>query len=296
MKLSFLSALFLLVMVQGVALPASAYYSLGTPDGYVNDYADLLTDTEEAVLEAKLSAHEASTTIELAVVTIQSLGVDTIEGFAVSLFADWGIGKKGTDNGALLLIASEDRAMRIEVGYGLEGDLTDAQTYWIINDGIKPAFQGGSYSQGINDAVDSILLATSGGTLPMPTNQSPFSSGPGEIPEELILVGVGVLYAGLRFLASTKSFWLGGVLGALIGGFIGFLTGQLTAIFIFGSILGLFGLIVDLFASGGGGSGGGSGGGRSSSMSSDRSGGFGGGRSGGFGGGRSGGGGSSGRW
>ena len=100
----------------------------------------MISAEQKQTLETKLSQFEKDTSNELSVVTIEDLKGDTIENFAVKLFEDWGIGKKDKDNGVLLLIAKNDRQMKIEVGYGLEGALTDAQSFWIIQNVMRPAF------------------------------------------------------------------------------------------------------------------------------------------------------------
>ena len=88
--------------------------------GYVNDYAEIISPAVEVELETRLENFTASTGNELAVVTLSSLEGDTVENVAVALFGQWGIGQKGKDNGVLLLIAPNERELRIEVGYGLE--------------------------------------------------------------------------------------------------------------------------------------------------------------------------------
>ena len=123
---------------------AQAYYSL-EPQGHVNDYANLLSSNERESLEAKLASFQNETSTELAVVIIDSLQEDTIDGFAVELFEDWGIGSQENDNGILLLIALEERKLRIEVGYGLEGASTDIQSGQIIRNTLTPAFKEESY-------------------------------------------------------------------------------------------------------------------------------------------------------
>ena len=96
-----------------------AYFSLGEPEGFVTDQADLLTLEQEERLEEKLVSWQQETSHEIALVTIKSLEGDTIENFTVKLFEEWGIGQKEKDNGLLLLVAKEERSIRIEVGYGL---------------------------------------------------------------------------------------------------------------------------------------------------------------------------------
>lgn len=156
--------LFTTIFLLGSVLSnAYAYTSPGSPTGFVNDYAQLLSAEQESNLESKLQSYETSNSNEIALVTIPNLGGDTIENFAVKLFEEWGIGKKNQDNGVLVLVAIEERQMRIEVGYGLEPDLTDAQSHWIIENILVPAFREQLYYDGLDAAVDKIM-AVLGGT------------------------------------------------------------------------------------------------------------------------------------
>lgn len=277
---------------------AQAYISPGSPTGFVNDYADILTAEQEANLESRLGALAAGEGSEMAIVSIPNLGADTVENYAVSLFAEWGIGKKATDNGLLLLVAVEEREMRIEVGYGLEGTITDAQAYWIIRDVITPVFKNGDYYTGISGAVDKVSEAITGSiVLPSATEQDTSNSRETEPGSLMNLLGVVpfLLFGFLGFLASTKSYWFGGVAGAVIGVFFGFILGgtpKTTLVVV--SFFALLGLVFDYLLSRHGGSGSGRGGTGGFGTGGFGSGGSG--SSGGFGGGSSGGGGASGRW
>ena len=144
--LKLLSGVFLLI-----PFVVFAYQNPGIPTGFVNDFAEMLTAEQRQSLEKKINDFEKTTGNELSVVTVSGLGGDTIENFAVKLFEDWGIGKKNKDNGVLLLIARDERQFRIEVGYGLEGALTDARSFWITQNILRPAFQKGDYYGGISD-------------------------------------------------------------------------------------------------------------------------------------------------
>ncbi len=135
-----------------------AYHSPGKPTGFVNDFAAILTEQQREALATKLAQLERETGVEFAVVLIENLGGDTIEKFAVKLFEEWGIGKKGHDNGLLLLIALADRKMRFEVGYGLEGVVPDAIAYRIINEKLKPAFKQHDFYGGIAEAFQEVEL------------------------------------------------------------------------------------------------------------------------------------------
>lgn len=272
--------------------PALAYVSPGQATGFVNDFAPVLTNEQRQTLEQKLKKFNADTSNEISVVFIKNLGGDTVENFASELFKDWGLGQKDKDNGILVLIAIEDRQMRLEVGYGLEGALTDAQSSWIINQVLKPAFRQNDYYGGVDQAVDKIIAATQGEYLPEAAASPDLQFSLDWIWFIFfIFIWLGAI------LGRSKSWWLGGVLGAIIALVIILTKGLLYFGLVSLIVLVPFGLFFDFLVSRkyqqakaqgkhvpwwiGGGRGGG---------------GFGGGGFGGFGGGSSGGGGASGRW
>lgn len=278
------------------AFPVSAYFNPGQPSGFVNDFAGVLNSEQKQALESKLVQFEKDSSNEIAVAIIKSLEGDTIENFAVELFKDWGIGKKKNDNGVLILVAIDDRQMRIEVGYGLEGALTDAQSYWIINDVMKPAFRNNDYYGGIDQAVDKIMAATRGEYVPSASADSS-SQQKSNVNYQYIFYFIIFGFVWLAsILGRSKSWWAGGIVGAVIGIIIGIIKGFIFLGIISIAILIPLGLLFDFLVSrqyqksktsgyipwwiggGKGGSGGGFGG------------------FGGFGGGGSGGGGASGRW
>lgn len=123
------------------------------PQGYVNDYAGVISAKVKDEIAALLRQIEEKTTAQIAVVTVKTTAPDTIEQYSVGLAQAWGIGKKGKDNGILLLVATEDRRVRIEVGYGLEGTVTDLRSKIIIEDLMVPAFRKGGYDLGIASGV-----------------------------------------------------------------------------------------------------------------------------------------------
>lgn len=126
------------------------------PRGYVNDFANIIPDEREAVLEQSLRDYEAQTTIELAVVTTPSLDGKEIEDYSTELFREWGVGKQGADNGVLIVIAPEERKYRVAVGYGLEGDLTDADASIIAQDSLVTAFRAGDFAGGVETLTQKI--------------------------------------------------------------------------------------------------------------------------------------------
>ncbi len=191
-----------------------AYQSPGRPQGLVSDFAELLPPAEQASLESQLEAYRQASGNELAVVTIASLGGDTIENFANELFAEWGIGGAKQDTGALLLVARDDRELRIEVGYGLEGDLTDAESSLIINRLITPRFKEGNYAAGITAGVEAIIKTLGGESV-----AAEAQSDANPLFDLLGQFGIWIflpLFWLVSILARSKSWWAGGVLGALV--------------------------------------------------------------------------------
>ncbi|MBX4195600.1 TPM domain-containing protein [Candidatus Parcubacteria bacterium] len=266
-----------------------AYVSPGSPRGYVNDFAGMLSSGTVSSLEQSLSRFENQSGAEIAIVTVPNLGGDTVENYAVKLFEEWNIGKSTEDNGLLLLISRDDRQIRIEVGYGLEPIVTDIESGRIIREIITPAFQNGNYDEGVTQAVARFESDIGDGTAPPEDNNSPEFGWAGGI---LYFIFFTLTVLG-SILGRSKSWWAGGVIGAGLAVILGFFFSLKAAIFA-GVFLIPIGLLFDFLVSrsyqkhkdggpkppwffGGGGGGG--------------HGGFG-----GFGGGSSGGGGASGRW
>lgn len=280
-------------------LPTSsfAYTSPGKPVGLLNDFAKVLSAQDSVTIGQKLIDLNKLTSAQVTVVTIPNLGNETIETYAVKLFQEWGIGVKGKDNGLLIIVAPNDHEARIEVGYGLEGTVTDLQAGNIVNKVMLPAFKSGDYGAGISGAVD----AVSGIILADPSVVAEYSQSTqnNSSPFTYFFFGIIILNILAKFLGKTKSWWLGGVLGGVVGIVIGLIWGFFYLGIVSIVILTILGLIFDYFVSKnppGSGGGGGFwpiffGGGRGDGFGGSGGGGFG-----GFGGGGSGGGGASGRW
>ncbi|MEK7099741.1 MAG: TPM domain-containing protein, partial [Patescibacteria group bacterium] len=126
-------------------------------DGPVNDYANIIPDDREAILEQKILDYEKITSVEIAVVTTPSLEDDSIENYANTLFNTWGIGQKALDNGVLILVAPTEREYRIEVGRGLEDRLTDAASDALGRETLPDAFRAGDYAGGIENLTGGII-------------------------------------------------------------------------------------------------------------------------------------------
>ena len=171
--------------------------------GRVVDEAGLLSAGDRAALTETLAALEAKTTDQLVVVTLKSLQGTAVEDYGYQLGRHWQIGQKDKNNGVLLIVAPNDRVVRIEVGYGLEGTLTDALTKVIIETAILPRFRTGDYAGGIQSGVASIAQALTGDTAGWQPRTgrgaTPAVRQPGadELPVGgvivMILLGVGLL-------------------------------------------------------------------------------------------------------
>jgi len=131
------------------------------PPRLVNDFADVLSDAQEQALEQKLIGYEDSTSNQVAIVLVKNLDGDDVADYAVKLALKWGIGSK-KNNGVLLLAAIDDKKSRIEVGYGLEGVLTDLTTKRILTEDLKPSFKQSQYYEGLDLATTHIIQATKG--------------------------------------------------------------------------------------------------------------------------------------
>src|SRR5579859_1209880 len=127
--------------------------------GYVNDFAHVLSPNATVSLNAKLGSLDQKTTDQVAVVTVNTTQPETIEDYSIHLADQWKVGQKGKDNGVIMLFAMKDHRMRIEVGRGLEGDLTDIQSKHIQTDIITPEFKQGHYEAGITKGVDAVIAA-----------------------------------------------------------------------------------------------------------------------------------------
>lgn len=164
--------------------------------GRVTDNAQILSDDTIKNIGDLLKAHEEKTTNQIAVLTVASLDGTGIEEYANKVFNTWKLGQKGKNNGVLILVAPKDRRMRIEVGYGLEGTLTDGMAGGIIRDIITPHFKSGDYNKGVEEGVRAVVTVLEGGKVPQTLKgdaavekSSDFLKGPDLSITERILIG-----------------------------------------------------------------------------------------------------------
>ena len=157
-----------------IVLPVSMALAQSTPEfpelsGRVVDNADMLSPSTESQITQMLQAHEQGTTEQVVVVTVPDLQGYPIEDYSYQLGRHWGIGQKGEDNGALLVVAQQERKIRIEVGYGLEGRLTDAASATIINQIMTPAFQQDQFELGVLNGAAAMVKVLGGEPLAVPS-------------------------------------------------------------------------------------------------------------------------------
>lgn len=147
--------------------------------GRVTDNAQILSADTSRVLTDLFKAHEDRTGNQIAILTVPSLDGESIEDYAVRVFKTWKLGQKDKDNGILIVVAPQDRRMRIEVGYGLEGDLTDGTAGQIIRNIMTPKFKTGDYSGGIADGARAVVMVLEGKNPPDLANAPPNSGSSG---------------------------------------------------------------------------------------------------------------------
>ncbi|HEX3127644.1 MAG TPA: TPM domain-containing protein [Thermoanaerobaculia bacterium] len=184
-----------LILLLLVLAPPLAALDVPFLSGRVNDLANLIPADARQRIEQKLAAFEQQTGAQVAVLTIPSLEGEPIEDFSLRVAEAWKLGQKGKDNGVLFLIAQQDRRMRIEVGYGLEGDLTDLETNQIMDNVVAPYFRNGDFGGGIEHGVDAILAKLQGQEVAAPdTGGGQQVRSPGGIGSMFVL-GVFALMA-----------------------------------------------------------------------------------------------------
>jgi len=220
------------------ALFASAQEPVPRLTGHVIDQAGTLSDEQKAGLEQTLAAFETRKGSQLAVLIVRSTAPEPIEQYALRVAEQWKLGRKKVDDGAILVIAKEDRALRVEVGYGLEGALNDATCERIIDEVIVPRFAQQDFAGGIAAGVDRIIRVIDGEPLPAPQRRQgaqDLRDIPQVVPVIVVLALVfgGVLRAALGRLpgalvtgglVATVTWWLAGALWlALAAGLIALL-------------------------------------------------------------------------
>lgn len=223
-KIKKLALFFAIILIFPISIVFGAVQDIKNPKdiqpvGFFNDFTNTIAPDSRQDIERTLSTYSAQTTNQIVVVMIDTLGEQDLSQYTNELFRDWGIGGKEKNNGVLFLIAKSDRKMRMEVGYGLEGDLTDIETKHIQDDIVAPFFGKGDYFSGINAGVDAMI---SGIGTELNTNSANNVSTV-NILEKHFMTAFYIFLIFISFLVSTlaksKSWWAGGVVGA-IGGIV----------------------------------------------------------------------------
>jgi uncharacterized protein len=201
------------------------------PNGWVNDFAGILKESTRQQLAQDITVLEHRTSVEVAVVTVPSLDGETVEMYANKLFKEWGIGKKGKDNGVLILVAPRERHMRIEVGYGLEPYLPDGLAGEVIRRQMLPAFKLKDYDRGVIDGTERVIaiIGEHKTVPPAPSMAEDYRSR--SIGEKIVIfivfsfmavIGFGIL--GMGVSDKSVSLILGGLLfggGVFVGAYYG---------------------------------------------------------------------------
>ena len=205
-----------LMVVVAMMFAALSAWALDVPPltGRVVDLAHVLPAETAAALTGQLEAHETKTGNQVAVLILSSLEGESVEEYSHRVATTWRLGQKGTDNGALLLIALKERKLRIEVGYGLEGTLTDLRSAHIIRNEIVPRFRAGDIPSGIQAGVEAILK-TIEGTYSAPEPRIPSYSADETISRVVIAVVVGLVF-GLVLSGIHRA------VGPIVGGILSF--------------------------------------------------------------------------
>lgn len=200
----FLAAVFL----WGCAPSARALEIPPKPATYMSDRAEMISPQTQANLERRLAVFDSQTSNQIVVATFPSLENESLEDFSIRLAEAWKPGQKEKDNGVILIIFKDERALRIEVGYGLEGVLTDAQADLIIRQVIVPSFKRDDYDEGISQGVQAIMGAVAregfsgtqqGGELTAQEIAALRAQGKTALMMILFLIGVLCVLDGIRY-------------------------------------------------------------------------------------------------
>jgi uncharacterized protein len=274
----------LLLIVLGLSLPAHIaaaaddLVKIPALTARVTDLTNTLSTAERQALETKLAAWETQTGNQLAVLMLPSTKPEAIASFGIRLAEAWKIGRKGKDNGAVFIIAKDDRKSRIEVGYGLEGVLTDVTSRRILAETVAPYFKNNQFAQGIDAGVDQIIAVVNKGEpladAPPVQSQSPPRHSGGGISFDTIFILLFVVVpvvggilrrmfgkaigstVGAGIIGAAAWFFAGSLLIAIIAAVVAFIV-----MIAFGMGGGLIGRGGGVFIPGGGGGGGFGGGG-----------------------------------
>ena len=226
----------------------SFIYSLDVPTlkGYVNDYADMISSTTENEIESKLKSLEETDSTQIVFLTIPSLEGEALEEYSIKVAETWKIGQKNKDNGAIFLVSKNDRKMRIEVGYGLEGVITDLLAGRIIDNVAAPYFRNGEMDKGFIAVADA-LIGSSKGEYTADKLPSAKKTKEGTFPSIVFILIIVFWFNFSRIFPKGIRGILGGIFGFIIVLIFGIISGLAIVGLIILCIIGfIFGLIFTL--------------------------------------------------
>lgn len=249
-----------LIIATLLGLVISSAFALDVPklQGYVNDYADMMSPQAKAQLENELKNFDQTDSTQIVILTVPSLEGEVIEDFGIKVAEVWKIGQKGKDNGVIFLVSKQDRKLRIEVGRGLEGQLTDLMAGRIIDLVVKPRFKRGDYDGGFMAGVAALIDATRGEFKADGSHRAQKRESSSRLFTFLIFIGIAVVFLGSISRALGA---VGGALGLPLSVFLASISVGLFGFLILAIIGVVAGLLLPaLFSSGGRGGGFGPGG------------------------------------
>ncbi len=249
MSLRRLFALCLLLLASTWALAQQALPVPKLTD-YVTDQAGIFDPAQKQALEAKLQALDARTGSQVVVLTVPTLGNEVLEDYAIRVAESNQVGRKKLSDGVLLLVVPNDRKVRIEVGYGLEGAIPDATAIRVIQEYMAPKFRAGDYAGGINDAVDALDKLIVGEQLPAPVADNRPASGEGGGNWLFALIAAFIVAQVVRAIFGGTP---AGIRALFAGGAAGGIAWLLSTVLLVGGIGAFIGFIIGLMGSGGGG-------------------------------------------
>lgn len=214
----------LIIVAMLIALSFSSHtgFALEVPpapslDAPIVDATDTLSSEQIATLNQQIQDSRQQKAYEFAILMIPSLQNESLENYSLKVARTWGVGSADKDNGVLLLIVKDDQRIRIEVGRGLEGDLTDIEAGRIIRNSIAPLFQKGDYFSGISQGVQNIAAQVEGRPEWDNSLKSANQLSSEETVSGMLFIALPLVSWFFAIMARTKSWWLGGAVGAIIG-------------------------------------------------------------------------------
>lgn len=242
--LSVFSFVLAVALLFAFARPAHADIAVPQLTGRVVDQTGTLSSAEIATLSQKLRDFENRKGSQLAVLIVPTTQPETIEQFSIRVAEAWKIGRKKVDDGAILIVAKNDRHLRIEVGYGLEGVLTDVTSRRIIDEVITPKFRTGNFSGGISDGVDRMVRVIDGEPLPSPSRSVNFAHN----LDDLVPAFAVALFASIGIGGVFRAM-LGRLLGSLVtGGIVAAVTWLILGSAALAAAVGVLGFIIGFIA------------------------------------------------